>query len=177
MTDPSRGVLDTSVLIDHDIIAAEQLPDESAITAVTLDELAAGPHAPKIRTSAPGARIDCSGRPPPGSHYLWMLTRHGCTARYSLPREQPDNPAEPASRTCLSLQRLQPLDCRSHQKSRQLCGPEAHRQSCQGLVRCRWPEMAGIGVGDRNRKYRPGSTNLPKSKRYELARALRAIIV
>lgn len=45
MTDPSRGVLDTSVLIDHDIIAAEQLPDESAITAVTLAELAAGPHA------------------------------------------------------------------------------------------------------------------------------------
>ncbi len=33
------------VLIDHDIIAAEQLPDESAITAVTLAELAAGPHA------------------------------------------------------------------------------------------------------------------------------------
>ena len=45
MTEPSRGVLDTSVLIDHDIIAAEQLPDESAITAVTLAELAAGPHA------------------------------------------------------------------------------------------------------------------------------------
>ena len=45
MTDPSRGVLDTSVLIDHDLIVAEQLPDESAITAVTLAELAAGPHA------------------------------------------------------------------------------------------------------------------------------------
>ena len=45
MTEPSRGVLDTSVLIDHDIIAAGQLPDESAVTAVTLAELAAGPHA------------------------------------------------------------------------------------------------------------------------------------
>jgi predicted nucleic acid-binding protein len=45
MNEPSRGVLDTSVLIDHDIIAAERLPDESAITAVTLAELAAGPHA------------------------------------------------------------------------------------------------------------------------------------
>ncbi len=45
MTEPSRGVLDTSVLIDHDRIAADQLPDESAITAVTLAELAAGPHA------------------------------------------------------------------------------------------------------------------------------------
>src|ERR1700722_952859 len=45
MTEPSRGVLDTSVLIDHDQIIADQLPDESAITAVTLAELAAGPHA------------------------------------------------------------------------------------------------------------------------------------
>jgi hypothetical protein len=45
MTDPTRGVLDTSVLIDHGLIEAEQLPDESAIAAVTLAELAAGPHA------------------------------------------------------------------------------------------------------------------------------------
>jgi hypothetical protein len=45
MTEASRGVLDTSVLIDHDLVAAERLPDESAITAVTLAELAAGPHA------------------------------------------------------------------------------------------------------------------------------------
>ena len=45
MTEASRGVLDTSVLIDHDQITDEQLPDESAITAVTLAELAAGPHA------------------------------------------------------------------------------------------------------------------------------------
>ena len=44
MTEASRGVLDTSVLIDHDLISAEQLPDESAITSVTLAELAAGPH-------------------------------------------------------------------------------------------------------------------------------------
>ena len=45
MTEASRGVLDTSVLIDHDQIIADQLPDESAITAVTWAELAAGPHA------------------------------------------------------------------------------------------------------------------------------------
>lgn len=45
MNEPGRGVLDTSVLIDHDLIPAERLPDESAITAVTLAELAAGPHA------------------------------------------------------------------------------------------------------------------------------------
>jgi predicted nucleic acid-binding protein len=41
----ARGVLDTSVVIEHDQVDAEQLPDESAITAITLAELAAGPHA------------------------------------------------------------------------------------------------------------------------------------
>ena len=45
MTEGTRGVLDTSVVIDHDLLDADQLPDESAITAVTLAELAAGPHA------------------------------------------------------------------------------------------------------------------------------------
>jgi predicted nucleic acid-binding protein len=48
MTDPkalSRGLLDTSVLVDHDLIDPAHLPDESAIAAVALAELAAGPHA------------------------------------------------------------------------------------------------------------------------------------
>jgi len=45
MTEPTRGVLDTSVVIDHDAIDSSLLPDESAISAVTLAELAAGPHA------------------------------------------------------------------------------------------------------------------------------------
>jgi len=46
MPEPTtRGLLDTSVVIDHDVIAPELLPDESAISAVTLAELAAGPHA------------------------------------------------------------------------------------------------------------------------------------
>jgi predicted nucleic acid-binding protein len=43
--EPSRGLLDTSVVIDHDVIQPALLPDESAISAVTLAELAAGPHA------------------------------------------------------------------------------------------------------------------------------------
>lgn len=41
----TRGLLDTSVVVDHDIIDPRLLPDESAIAAVTLAELAAGPHA------------------------------------------------------------------------------------------------------------------------------------
>jgi len=45
MAEPTRGLLDSPVVIDHDIIDASQLPDESAISAVTLAELAAGPHA------------------------------------------------------------------------------------------------------------------------------------
>ena len=45
MPDPTRGLLDTSVVIDHDIIDCALLPDESAIAAITLAELAAGPHA------------------------------------------------------------------------------------------------------------------------------------
>ncbi len=45
MPEPSRGILDTSVVIDHDLVDIALLPDESAITAITLAELAAGPHA------------------------------------------------------------------------------------------------------------------------------------
>lgn len=45
MTGPRRGLLDTSVVIDHDLIDLVRLPDESAIAAITLAELAAGPHA------------------------------------------------------------------------------------------------------------------------------------
>ena len=45
MSEPNRGLLDTSVVIDHDVIDPRILPDESAISAVTLAQLAAGPHA------------------------------------------------------------------------------------------------------------------------------------
>ncbi len=42
---PERGLLDTSVIIDLETIGAASLPTEVAISAVTLAELAAGPHA------------------------------------------------------------------------------------------------------------------------------------
>ena len=45
MAEPTRGLLDTSVVVDHDLIDPAMLPDESAIAALTLAELAAGPHA------------------------------------------------------------------------------------------------------------------------------------
>lgn len=43
-----RGLLDTSVVIDLPKVPIEQLPDELAISTVTLAELAAGPHASDI---------------------------------------------------------------------------------------------------------------------------------
>lgn len=45
MTPVARGLLDTSVVIDLGRIEAEALPLEPAISALTLAELAAGPHA------------------------------------------------------------------------------------------------------------------------------------
>ena len=40
-----RGLLDTSVIIDLEHLDVEQLPVEAAISAITMAELAAGPHA------------------------------------------------------------------------------------------------------------------------------------
>jgi predicted nucleic acid-binding protein len=40
-----RGLIDTSVVIDLEQIAADELPLEFAVSAITMGELAAGPHA------------------------------------------------------------------------------------------------------------------------------------
>lgn len=40
-----RGLLDTSVIIDMETLESSQLPDEVAVSALTMAELAAGPHA------------------------------------------------------------------------------------------------------------------------------------
>jgi predicted nucleic acid-binding protein len=47
-----HGLLDTSVVIDLGVIDPEQLPDRISVSAVTMAELAAGPHA----TSDPAER-------------------------------------------------------------------------------------------------------------------------
>ena len=41
----ARGIVDTSVVVDLNLIAAARLPVELAVSAVTMAELAAGPHA------------------------------------------------------------------------------------------------------------------------------------
>lgn len=43
----ARGLIDTSVVIDLDVLDPQHLPRELAVSAVTLAELAAGPHATK----------------------------------------------------------------------------------------------------------------------------------
>lgn len=43
MAESTRGVLDTSVVVDLSAIDPKLLPDESTIAAITLAELAAGP--------------------------------------------------------------------------------------------------------------------------------------
>lgn len=45
MAEPARGLLDTSVVIDLASIDPARLPEEAAVAAITLAELAAGPHA------------------------------------------------------------------------------------------------------------------------------------
>ena len=48
MPDPERhrrGLLDTSAVIDLDLLSKEDLPVELAISAITIAELSAGPHA------------------------------------------------------------------------------------------------------------------------------------
>ena len=42
---PARGILDTSVVIDLEHIEPSRLPIEAAVSAITMAELAAGPHA------------------------------------------------------------------------------------------------------------------------------------
>jgi predicted nucleic acid-binding protein len=49
-----RGVVDTSVIIDLERIDGSTLPEELAISAVTLAELAAGPHATDDRVERAG---------------------------------------------------------------------------------------------------------------------------
>ena len=85
MTDPTRGLLDTSVVIDPKL-----LPDGSAISAVTLAELAAGPHATDNRDER--AKTDCNGPLPRGMRYRLMMRGRGYMAACSRQLERRDNP-------------------------------------------------------------------------------------
>ena len=45
MAKTTSGLLDTSVVIDLDVIAPNDLPDAASVSAITMAELSAGPHA------------------------------------------------------------------------------------------------------------------------------------
>lgn len=45
VAETTSGLLDTSVVIDLDVIAPDDLPGEASVSAVTMAELSAGPHA------------------------------------------------------------------------------------------------------------------------------------
>ena len=45
MAETTSGLLDTSVVIDLDVIAPDDLPDAASVSAITMAELSAGPHA------------------------------------------------------------------------------------------------------------------------------------
>jgi predicted nucleic acid-binding protein len=47
---PARGLLDTSVVVDLESISPSLLPLEVAVSAITMAELAAGPHAANSST-------------------------------------------------------------------------------------------------------------------------------
>jgi len=57
-----RGLMDTSIVIAPESIHPSRLPTELAVSAVTLAELAAGPHARTTPRSGLGARTGCSAR-------------------------------------------------------------------------------------------------------------------
>lgn len=45
MADTKNGLLDTSVVVDLDIVEPADLPEDASVSAITIAELSAGPHA------------------------------------------------------------------------------------------------------------------------------------
>ncbi|MEI6251597.1 MAG: type II toxin-antitoxin system VapC family toxin [Mycobacteriaceae bacterium] len=45
MAETESGLLDTSVVIDLNVIAPDALPEQASVSAITMAELSAGPHA------------------------------------------------------------------------------------------------------------------------------------
>jgi hypothetical protein len=62
-----RGLVDTSVVIDLDVIEPQDLPRELAVSVITLAELAPGPHATRMRASGRVVRIGCNALRPPST--------------------------------------------------------------------------------------------------------------
>jgi predicted nucleic acid-binding protein len=67
VAETKSGLLDTSVVIDLDVIAPNLLPEEASVSAVTMAELSAGPHATGARAFGRiYAAVLATGRQPRG---------------------------------------------------------------------------------------------------------------
>jgi predicted nucleic acid-binding protein len=72
----ARGLIDTSVIIDLEQIEREDLPLEVAVSAITMAELAAGPHATADRAERARRqdrlqRAEATFEPLPVDRQLW----------------------------------------------------------------------------------------------------------
>jgi len=89
-------VQNTSVVIDLDLIDPDLPPDECAIAAITLAELAAGLDARR----GLGVRTGCNRLRRPGMSCRSTRLPHACTAAYSPPSAPLDEPVDPGWPTC-----------------------------------------------------------------------------
>jgi hypothetical protein len=99
----ARGIVDTSVVIELERIDPNHLPVELALSAVTLAELAAGPHATadpeeRARRQAAGGVPTAASIPP--SRQLAAGREAGAPSISSSrrPRSRPSCPSTPATR-------------------------------------------------------------------------------
>jgi hypothetical protein len=98
----ARGIVDTSVVIELERIDPNHLPVELALSAVTLAELAAGPHATADPESGHGGRrprVPTAASIPP-SRQLAAGREAGAPSISSSrrPRSRPSCPSTPATR-------------------------------------------------------------------------------
>ena len=97
-----RGVLDTSVVVDIESVDGQQLPPSMAISAITLAELTAGPHAARSRL----ARTTAGRATASGGHVQlcrWTKPSRAPTSAYMPPRGLVASLAVAAHSTCSSL--------------------------------------------------------------------------
>ena len=78
---PDRGILDTSVVIDPELLDIASLPLEVAVTAITMAELAAAP----TPMSGPADRIVCGAPRPPSTSAGSLRGSRPSPLRSSLP--------------------------------------------------------------------------------------------
>ena len=110
----SAGLLDTSVVIDWDDRAVSTaLPDEAAISAVTLAELTAGPHLTAAVTNELAGRLACSKSRRPSTPSSSTPLLPAATARSSPLSWRSVVPTVAALRTCSLLPRRMRTGCRS----------------------------------------------------------------